>query len=566
MPIKNMNNPDWWRDAVIYQIYPKSFADANGDGIGDIQGVIERLDYLAELGVDAIWFSPWYPTPDKDGGYDVADYRAIKPDFGNLDDARILIDEAHARGIKVIIDIVPNHCSDEHEWFKRAMNTMPPSAEWDYFHVMPAAADGGTPNGWKSLFGGSAWEEIVVDGKPTGYFYLHIFDKGQPDLNWENPAVHKEFEDILRFWFDLGIDGFRVDVAHGLYKAAGYPEHSGEEEVRDDQGALLDVRPLPFFDQPQVHEVYKKWRAIANEYSPARMFVAEAWVPTVERLAKYLRNDELHSGFNFGFLMAGWDYWGLRTNIENSMKDLKALGVPTTWVVENHDVPRIVTRFGSGSNLVHHPDSGDANDINSSHYIPGSTELELGAVKSRAMIMLLAGLPGSVYVYQGQELGLDEVRDIPAELRQDPIFKNPDTPAVGRDGCRVPLPWESSGMNLGFNQSGKLAWLPLPNRWKSLSVAAQNQDSNSILNHHRKTLAMRKEFQLGAGELAIRTDLVAEGVLAIERVTPAGKFLVCVNFTDQNARVPELEIVHQSFTGALNGELPAFGAAWFRLA
>lgn len=563
MAINDMHDSDWWRDAVIYQIYPKSFADANGDGVGDLQGVIGRLDYLSNLGVDAIWFSPWYPTPDKDGGYDVADYKAIKADFGNLADAKELIEAAHARNLKVIIDIVPNHCSDEHAWFKRAQQTQPPSPEWDYFHVLPAAEHGGPPNGWKSLFGGSAWEEIVVDGQPTGHYYLHIFDKGQPDLNWENPAIHAEFEDILRFWFELGIDGFRVDVAHGLYKAAGYPEHAGEEEVRDEQGALLDVRPLPFFDQPEVHEVYRKWRSIANEYEPARMFVAEAWVPTVERLSKYLRSDELHSGFNFGFLMAGWDYWGLRTNIENSMKDLDSLGVPTTWVVENHDVPRIVTRFGSGSNLVHHPDSGDPADKNSSFYIPSPSELENGIKKSRAMIMLLAGLPGSVYIYQGQELGLDEVRDIPAAMRQDPIFKNPDTPAVGRDGCRVPLPWEPNGTNLGFNQSSDTAWLPLPARWESLAVSVQDPNPDSILNHHRKTLALRKTLGLGAGDLRIRADLVETGILAIERNLGTGNLLICVNFTEQAAPLPAGELLHTSYSVS-DSSLPAFGAAWIR--
>jgi alpha-glucosidase len=549
-----MQNPDWWRSAVIYQIYPRSFADANNDGSGDIQGVIQNIDYLVELGVDAIWFSPWFPSPDKDGGYDVADYCDIKPEFGTLADAKELIDRAHAVGIKVIIDIVPNHCSDLHEWFQRAQQSPPPSEAWDYFHVQKGRGNGAPPNDWKSLFGGSAWEEIVYDGVGTDFYYLHIFDKGQPDLNWENPKVHAEFDQILRFWFDLGIDGFRVDVAHGLYKAPGYPEHAGEEEVRDDQGGLLDVRPLPFFDQPEVHDVYRRWRSIADEYSPTRMFVAEAWVPTVERLSKYLRKDELHSGFNFGFLMAGWDYWGLRTNIENSLKDLDALAIPTTWVVENHDVPRIVTRFGVDTTLVHHADSGDPNDKDSSHYIPSSAELARGRNRSRAMAMLLAALPGSMYLYQGQELGLDEVRDLPDELRQDPVFKNTETYAKGRDGCRVPLPWTRSGLNLGFNQSTEIPWLPLPSSWSELSVEAQAADERSVLRHHQTTLRIRKQLQLGLGELEMRSDLVSEGILAFVRRTPAGTFLICVNLTDQTQNIPVAEVLLSS-EGSISAEL-----------
>lgn len=561
-----MQNPDWWRSAVIYQIYPRSFADANDDGSGDIQGVIQNIKYLVDLGVDAIWFSPWFPSPDKDGGYDVADYCDIKPEFGTLADAKELIDKAHSVGIKVIIDIVPNHCSDEHEWFQKAKQSAPPSSDWDYFHVVEGRAGGLPPNEWKSLFGGSAWEEIVHDGLATGFYYLHIFDIGQPDLNWENPKIHEEFDEILRFWFDLGIDGFRVDVAHGLYKAAGYPEHAGEEKVHDDAGGLLDVRPLPFFDQPEVHPVYRRWRAIADEYSPARMFVAEAWVPTVERLSKYLREDELHSGFNFGFLMAGWDYWGLRTNIENSLQDLAALAIPTTWVVENHDVPRIVTRFGVDTKLVHHADSGDATDKDSSHYIPNSAELERGRNRSRAMAMLIAALPGSMYLYQGQELGLDEVRDLPDELRQDPVFKNPETQAKGRDGCRVPLPWTKTGHNLGFNQSNEDPWLPMPSSWDELSVEAQSADQNSMLKHHQSTLRIRKQLEFGLGDLVMRTDLVLEGVLAFERRTPVGTYLVCINLTDQTQDIPVAEVLHSSvsFLSAelQEGRLAADAAVW----
>ncbi len=568
MNLTEMQNPDWWRSAVIYQIYPRSFADANHDGSGDIQGVIQNIDYLVELGVDAIWFSPWFPSPDKDGGYDVADYCDIKPEFGTLADAKELIEKAHSVGIKVIIDIVPNHCSDEHEWFQRAKKTAPPSADWDYFHVIEGRPGGLPPNDWKSLFGGSAWEEIIHDGTATGFYYLHIFDKGQPDLNWENPKIHAEFDKILRFWFDLGIDGFRVDVAHGLYKAAGYPEHAGEEEVRDDTGGLLDVRPLPFFDQPEVHPVYRRWRSIADEYSPARMFVAEAWVPTVERLSKYLRADELHSGFNFGFLMAGWDYWGLRTNIENSLKDMATLAIPTTWVVENHDVPRIVTRFGVDTKLVHHADSGDPTDKDSSHYIPNSAELDRGRNRSRAMAMLLAALPGSMYLYQGQELGLDEVRDLPDELRQDPVFKNTETHAKGRDGCRVPLPWTRSGLNLGFNQSTQHPWLPMPSSWDGLSVEAQSADESSVLRHHQTTLQIRKQLQLGLGELEMRTDLAAEGVLAFLRQTPVGTYLVCVNLTGQTQDIPVAEVLHSSepFISAelQEGSLAADAAVWLK--
>lgn len=561
---EEMHNPDWWRNAVIYQIYPRSFADANNDGSGDLQGVIQHLGYLQKLGVDAIWFSPWYPTPDKDGGYDVSDYLNIKPEFGTIADAKQLIEKAHEHGIKVITDIVPNHCSDQHEWFQRALKTPIGSPEWDYFHVLPGKADGTPPNNWKSLFGGSAWEEIILDGKPTSYYYLHLFDKGQPDLNWENPKVHDEFEAILRFWFELGIDGFRVDVAHGLYKAAGYPEQAGEEEIRDEQGALLDVRPMPYFDQPEVHQVYRHWRRIANEYTPTRMFVAEAWVPTVERLSRYLAPDELHSGFNFGYLMAGWDYSGIRSNIENSMKDLSSLNIPTTWVVENHDVPRIVTRFGVGTTKVHHQDSGDPQDKDSSHYIPNEAELVRGRERSKAMAMLMASLPGAMYIYQGQELGLDEVRDLPDEVREDPVFKNPETFAMGRDGCRVPLPWQSNGLNLGFNHSDQPAWLPIPERWQQLSVERQEQDPNSVLGHHQQTLRLRRELGLGTGSAVVRSDVCGDGVLAVERVTDKGKFLVCTNFTDETRAVPVAEVIFTSAALPEVGSIPANTCVWLK--
>lgn len=406
---------DWWRDAVIYQVYPRSFADSDGDGTGDLEGIRRRLPHLRELGVDAVWLSPFYASPQADGGYDVADYRAVDPMYGTLLDADAVIRDAHALDLRIIVDLVPNHSSDQHEWFKRAVADGPGSPLRDRYHFRAGKGAGGElpPNDWESIFGGPAWTRL-----PDGEWYLHLFAPEQPDLNWEHPAVADEFRSILRFWLDMGVDGFRVDVAHGLVKAEGLPDLGGGEQLK-----LLGNDVMPFFDQDGVHEIYRSWRTILDEYDGERIFVAEAWTPTVERTANYVRPDELHQAFNFQYLGAPWDAEGLREIIDSSLDAMRPVGAPATWVLSNHDVTRHATRYANP---------------------PGGTQIrtpgdrELGLRRARAATLLMLALPGSAYIYQGEELGLPDVTDLPDEVRQDPRTSAPRarTASVTAAGCR----------------------------------------------------------------------------------------------------------------------------------
>ncbi|EFL03891.1 alpha-glucosidase [Streptomyces sp. SPB78] len=329
---------DWWREAVIYQVYPRSFADANGDGMGDLAGVRARLPHLRDLGVDAVWLSPFYASPQADAGYDVADYRAVDPMFGDLHDADGLLREAHALGLRVIVDLVPNHSSDQHEWFKRALAEGAGSPLRERYHFRAGRGENGElpPNDWESVFGGPAWTRTA-----DGEWYLHLFAPEQPDFNWEHPAVHDEFRSVLRFWLDMGVDGFRIDVAHGLVKAPGLPDVGGAEQVK-----LLGNGATPYFDQDGVHEIYRSWRRVLDEYDGARVFVAEAWTPTVERTAHYVRPDELHQAFNFQYLSTDWSAPALREVIDRTLAAMRPVGAPATWVLSNHDVTRHTTRFG----------------------------------------------------------------------------------------------------------------------------------------------------------------------------------------------------------------------------
>ncbi|MFE5625872.1 alpha-amylase family glycosyl hydrolase [Streptomyces virginiae] len=377
---------DWWRDAVIYQVYVRSFADSDGDGIGDLRGVRSRLPHLARLGVDAVWLTPFYVSPQADGGYDVADYRAVDPLFGDLADADELVRAAHGLGLRVIVDVVPNHTSEQHPWFRAALAGEPGARE-RYLFRRGRGADGSLPpNDWESIFGGPAWTRVA-----DGEWYLHLFAPEQPDLDWTHPEVTAEFDSVLRFWLDLGVDGFRIDVAHGMVKADGLPDIG-----RGAQATLIGAEPLPFFDQDGVHEIHRSWRRLLDSYEGARIGVAEAWAPSSERLALYVRPDELHQAFNFRFLNCPWDPAAMRTVIDESLSATTAVGAPTTWVLSNHDVVRHVTRYGGGPR---------------------------GLARARAAAMLMLSLPGSAYLYQGEELGLPEVSDLPPDSRQDPAFR-----------------------------------------------------------------------------------------------------------------------------------------------
>ncbi|MFF0158222.1 glycoside hydrolase family 13 protein [Streptomyces sp. NPDC005263] len=516
---------DWWRDAVIYQVYPRSFADSNGDGMGDLEGVRTRLPYLRDLGVDAVWLSPFYASPQADAGYDVADYRAVDPMFGTLLDADALIRDAHGLGLRIIVDLVPNHSSDQHEWFKRAVAEGPGSPLRERYHFRPGKGAGGAlpPNDWESVFGGPAWTRVTEPDGTAGEWYLHLFAPEQPDFNWDHPAVGDEFRSILRFWLDMGVDGFRIDVAHGLVKAAGLPDLGTRDQVK-----LLGSDVMPFFDQDGVHEVYRQWRLVLDEYAGketgpegpssegrgrvtgGRIFVAEAWTPTVERTAHYVRPDELHQAFNFQYLTTEWDATELRQVVDRTLEAMRPVGAPATWVLSNHDVTRHATRFANPPGL--------------GTQIRTAGDRDLGLRRARAATLLMLALPGSAYVYQGEELGLPDVVDLPDEVRQDPAYFRGAGQDGFRDGCRVPIPWTRTGSSYGFGDGG--SWLPQPSGWGELSVDAQTGVAGSTLELYRAALAARHAHpDLGAGD-RVEWLKSPEGTLAFRR----GDF-VCVTHT-----------------------------------
>ena len=551
-PARTGGESEWWRHAVTYQLYIKSFADGDGDGMGDVAGIIDRLPYLARLGVDAVWINPWYPSPQVDGGYDVADYRDLDPAFGSLADGERLIGAAHEHGLKVILDIVPNHTSDAHPWFQAALAAGPGSAERARYIFRPGRGVGGAepPNDWRSVFGGSAWGRVTEpDGSP-GEWYLHLFDARQPDLDWTNPEVRDEFTSILRFWFDRGADGFRIDVAHGLAKNPTLPDLGLSEDA-----ILASPRgpDHPHWDRPEVHPIYREWRAVADAYDPPRAFVAEAWVSSPERLADYLRPDELHTAFDFDMVRAPWDAAALRATIDASMSAQGAVGAPVTWVLSNHDITRHVTRFGQLGET-----SGDT-----IHGGRGAqTDLATGTRRARAAILLELALPGATYLYQGEELGLPEVEDLPEDLLQDPVWERSGRTERGRDGCRVPIPWERTGPSFGFGAGP--GWLPQPAGWGELSVQAQDADPGSMLNLYREALRLRRELPaLGAGDAPMEwLEDLPEGVIGFRR---GAAFALVVNAGTGPVALPA-ELAGRIVLGSAPldraGRLPADAAVW----
>ncbi|MBG0823242.1 glycoside hydrolase family 13 protein [Planomonospora sp. ID91781] len=520
VPQRGTERGAWWRGAAIYQVYLRSFADGNGDGIGDLAGLRARLPYLAELGADAIWLNPWYPSPMADGGYDVADYRDIDPVFGTLAEAEKLIEEAHSLGIRTIIDIVPNHGSVEQEWFVRALAAGPGSPERERFWFRDGRGDL-PPNDWRSIFGGPAWTRVA-----DGQWYLHLFDPGQPDFNWDAPEVVAEFHDVLRFWLDRGVDGIRIDSAALIVKDFGSPT-----------GADGDL--------DGVHEIYRGWRRITDSYED-RILIGEVWLPDQERFARYLRPDEMHTAFNFDFLGRAWDARELRASIELTLATHVPIGAPPTWVLSNHDVPRPVTRYGRRVTSFSHADRRDG----------APSDAVLGERRARAAALLALALPGSAYVYQGEELGLPEVDDIPGELRQDPIWTRSGRTVPGRDGCRVPLPWSGQEPPFGFGTGEP--WLPQPASWKDLTAEAQAADPGSMLNLYRRSLRIRRA-ELGDGVL--RWLEAGEDVLAFTRESG----LACVvNLGPDPVRLPPHGTVLLA-SGPLDGDrLPADTAVWLR--
>mgnify|MGYP003564496948 FL=1 len=498
---------EWWRSSVIYQVYPRSFADGNGDGMGDLEGIKNRLPALAELGVDAVWFSPFFKSPQHDAGYDVSDYRDIDPLFGTLSDFDEMLAEAHSLGLKVIVDLVPNHSSSEHKWFQEALNSAPGSDARNRYIFKDGKGETGElpPNNWQSVFGGSAWTRIEESDGTPGQWYLHLFDSSQPDWNWENPEVIEEFDSVLRFWLDRGADGFRIDVAHSMKKDLDFPDLD-ETNSNPEGGAIVDgTIEHPHWDREGVHEINRRWRSVLDEYDQ-RAMCAEAWVMPLSKMAKWVRPDEYHQTFNFGYLETPWNAQQLKKVVSDSLEAFGNVGAPSTWVLSNHDVIRHTSRFG----LSHVPAQGAG--IGPDDEQPDE---ELGLRRARAASAFMLGLPGGAYIYQGEELGLPEHTTLEHKFRQDPTYFRTNGDRVGRDGCRVPIPWEHDKPSFGFGPSEK-TWLPQPENFASYARDVQEGVEGSTLELYKKLLRLRKANKLGAGDFHWLEPLCTESALAFE--------------------------------------------------
>lgn len=596
---------EWWRTAAIYQIYPRSFADANGDGMGDLAGITSRLGDLQDLGIDAIWLSPFYTSPQRDAGYDVSDYCDVDPRFGTLADFDAMLAEAHARGIRVIIDLVPNHSSDEHDWFQAALAAPAGSAERARYLFRDGRGPAGDepPNNWESVFGGPAWTRVVEPDGTPGQWYLHLFDSSQPDFDWTNEEVREEFRRILRFWLDRGVDGFRVDVAHGMIKADGLPDYTPPAEGGSMGGAggvvgtsgpdlvgaatagagatdIVDVTgsaaasggvatlaaPVavgvalepaisdegdgaPYWGQDGVHEIYRDWRALLDTYPGERILAAEAWVDPLPRVAKWVRPDEMHQAFNFAYLETPWQADALRRVIDASLAAFGAVGAPSTWVLSNHDVVRHATRLS----VTEANPQGHGLGPRSK----GLPAYEPGLRRARAATALMLALPGSSYLYQGEELGLPEVINLPDDARQDPTWFRTRGERYGRDGCRVPIPWEGAAPSYGFGPTDA-SWLPQPAEWASLARDTQRGVPGSTLTLYRDALRLRREHALGAGTLEWLPGF-PESVVALRN----GGVVVVANTGTGPVELPEGEVLLAS--GPLDGrQLPHDTTAWLR--
>jgi alpha-glucosidase len=485
----------WSRDSVIYQVYPRSFRDSNGDGIGDLAGITAELGQLADLGVDAVWLSPFYRSPQRDAGYDVSDYCQVDPLFGSLADFDHLTATAAKLKLRVIIDLVPNHCSSDHELFQAALAAAAGSPARDMFIFRDGLGTSGElpPNNWQSHFGGPAWTRTADAAGTPGQWYLHLFDSTQPDFNWDNPAVHAEFERILRFWLDRGVDGFRVDVAHALVKAPGLPDWGGTA-----WGGSIEGFPgnrAPMFGQPSLHAIYRRWREVLADYGPDKILCAEANVDPLDRMANWVRPDQMHHAFNFPYLNTAFSAPALRAVVDSSMRAFDSVGATSTWVLSNHDVVRHATRFGYDGAGPREGDGIGAADV--------QPNLELGRQRAAAASLFMLGLPGAAYLYQGEELGLPDHTTLPDASRQDPTFARTGGERIGRDGCRIPLPWRSAAPTAGFSDGDAAArpWLPQPEQWAGYARDVQAADPSSHLAMYGNALRIRRERSLGTGGL-----------------------------------------------------------------
>ena len=540
--------PGWWADAVVYQIYPRSFLARSAHGEGDLAGVMKGLPQLAELGVDALWLSPFYPSPMHDSGYDVSDHRAIDPRYGTLDDFDALIEAAHGLGIRVLVDLVPNHVSTDHPWFQAALAAPRNSRERARFHFADGRGTDGSrpPTNWCSVFTGSAWTRVAESDGTPGQWYLHLFDASQPDLNWDHAEVRSDFLGTIAFWLDRGVDGFRVDVAMGMAKDMAHGDATDPVALTDAMRLdLFDGSPAayarrdlmagsPIFDVDGVHEILREWRALLDSRGSDLLTVGEAWTHPPERARRYTRPDELRQLFNFDFLVTPWDADRLAAAIAETLAG-DAQGSPANWALDNHDTPRVATRLGGGPR---------------------------GLERARALAMLVLALPGTVYLYQGQELGLDDV-DVPAGSRQDPVFLRSGGEQVGRDGGRVPLPWSGEEPPYGFAPAGTLTWLPQPSDWASVTRAAQEGDPESTLALYRRALAERRARRVEWR--AAGTDVgVSGGLLVVHR---GRGFTSVTNCADSDVPWHEGGLVVLSSSpgdgfGAVPTTIPARSTVW----
>ncbi|MBG6224411.1 alpha-glucosidase [Arthrobacter sp. CAN_A2] len=543
----------WWRSSVIYQVYPRSFRDSNGDGMGDLPGITAELDHLAELSIDALWLSPFFTSPQRDGGYDVADYCDVDPLFGTLADFDALVARADRLGVRVIVDLVPNHCSSEHVLFRAALAAPAGSAERAMFIFRDGRGTDGSepPNNWQSHFGGPAWTRVIDADGTAGQWYLHLFDSSQPDFNWDNPAVRAEFERVLRFWLDRGVGGFRVDVAHALIKAEGLPDWGGRADGGSSEG--FPGWEAPMFGQEEIHDIYRQWRAILAEYDGERILCAEASIDPLPRLTNWVRSDQMHQAFNFAYLHHPWNAHGLRHVISSSLTAFDAVDAPTTWVLSNHDVVRHASRFGLTDGP---PRGGDG--IGRSDAQPDTAT---GLARARAASLAMFALPGGIYLYQGEELGLPDHTAMPDDARQDPTFVRTAGERIGRDGCRVPLPWQAAAPAFGFVDAEAPAtpWLPQPEGWAEYARDVQSADPESTLSLYRTALQLRRDLRLGAGSLSWSRDFEASDVVAFRN----GEVLVMLNMGEFAAPLPEGTVIATSTPGSVtDGMLAPDACVW----
>lgn len=479
----------WWQNEAIYQIYPRSFQDSNGDGVGDLQGIRKRLPYIAQLGAGAVWLSPIFRSPMKDFGYDIADYCDIDPLFGSMDDFEQLLEEAHSHGLRLLLDFVPNHTSDQHAWFKQSRSSRDNDRR-DWYIWQDPGPDGGPPNNWMSNFGGSAW---TLD-RQTGQYYYHAFLSSQPDLNWRNPQVRKAMLDTLRFWLDKGVDGFRVDVIWHLIKDAQLRDNPPNPDYKPGKPDIQRYQQVYSADQPEVHDVIAEMRSVIDDY-PERLLIGEIYLP-LERLMKYYgqSGEGVHLPFNFQLLQAPWEAERLASLIDEYEAALPEEGWPN-WVLSNHDQPRIAARVGEA--------------------------------QTRVAAMLLLTLRGTPTLYYGDELGIGRVT-IPEDRIQDPWAKQEPDSSFNRDAARTPMQW-SARANAGF--SPVEPWLPLTGDWSKRNVDTVSSQTTSLLNLYQSLLVLRKResaLRIGSYHLRFATDRV----LCYERIHDDERLAVLLNFTD----------------------------------